>query len=136
MDTTNTSDFLNAISILSVMLLRDFTLLFIFKNYLSILHHVTLLKYLIVNQIVYPPFLKFYTTIMLFSYIVNEPQFDVQILLTPLPSLLSSIKHLDIDIYKKFSPARNLADLIRSQTQLLSITFYSSITLDILDALK
>ncbi len=68
-------------------------------------------------------------------YIYNEPpKFDVQILLTPLPSLLSLIKHLDIYVEDGLS-TKNLPDLIRSQNQLLSLTIYFT-TSNVLDIFK
>ena len=68
-------------------------------------------------------------------YIYNEPpKFDVQILLTPLPSLLSLTKHLDIYVENGLS-TKNLPDLIRSQTQLSSLSLHP-ITSNVLDAFK
>src|SRR6266542_3321453 len=68
-------------------------------------------------------------------YVHNEPpKFDVQILLATLPSLLSSIKHLDIYVKNGLS-TKNLPYLIRSQTQLSSLTL-SFMTSNVLDAFK
>ncbi len=53
-----------------------------------------------------------------------DPKFDFQIFLKPLPSLLSSIKHLGIYVDDEILFTRNLMDLIQSQSQLLSLSLF------------
>ena len=79
---------------------------------------------------------KFISDIENFRLSSSWSNFDIQNMLTQLLPLLTSIKHIDIDIDEGFSSAdRCITDLVQSQTQLLSFSI-CSVTQNILDAFK